>query len=324
VEETLELGPFILRYGTYWLVVWCGGLAVASLAYATRRYTPMQALGIGMMSVPLWTAFWGFLDSIPLIIDRGSDIGTASPARLSRIAYRSILVDLGYLGVGFLLWQRLAGRVLHLRLRTLAERLRAVGVPLGKGEGASLRAGYLLFPALLALAIGASVGLRLLFPGLVSGNEGDYFSRMTPFHAVFLSMAAAVTEELVYRALLMVALVRGLSRLHVPGAWPVAVVLQAILFGVAHAGYGTWMHIVVPFLFGLAAGAVAWRWGLWAAIALHFLIDLYAFGAEITDPAWFVAMLGLLLLLNVAASLGWSGVWFWSRLRGRRSAQGEI
>jgi membrane protease YdiL (CAAX protease family) len=60
--------------------------------------------------------------------------------------------------------------------------------------------------------------------------------------------------------------------------------VQAVIFGLAHASYGTVIQIVAPFLLGLLFGVVAKRQGLWAAIVAHFLVDMVALGAALLAP----------------------------------------
>jgi membrane protease YdiL (CAAX protease family) len=79
-------------------------------------------------------------------------------------------------------------------------------------------------------------------------------------------------------------------------------VLQALAFGLAHTGYGTWAHILGPFLFGLAMAWVALRLGILAAIVLHAAVDIISFSIDIApfDASAYGLMGGLLVAAIVA------------------------
>jgi hypothetical protein len=92
--------------------------------------------------------------------------------------------------------------------------------------------------------------------------------------------------------------------------------LQAILFAMAHGGYGTWVHVLLPLAFALLMGVFVVLVGVWGAVVVHFLIDLYVFGSYVAaGDAVVMVGLWLLLSLNAAATLAWlgEGAWRWSR-----------
>lgn len=319
---------FPLSYPSFWLVVWCSAGLAGFLAHAVGRARGARALGLALMTVPLWIAFWGFIDSIPLLQDTGTVLQPASRERLSRMFYRSALIDLGYVGVGFLLWAY-AGRLGDAArggFGGLARRMREAGVPTGgRSEARSAMLGYLGFPLLLLGTWIANYLLLHRLPQLKTADESLFWTRLTPYHVVLISAAAAVTEEIVYRALLMGGLAAALRRVTWMPGWgvmPVAVVVQALVFGGAHGGYGSWLHVVMPLLFGLVAGLVAWRLGLWAAIVLHFLVDVYVLGAELHAPTypWVVPALGALFAINVAAGVAYMASRLWRTWRVRAAA----
>ncbi len=307
MEEALI--PF--RYSIYWLAVWlaAGITGFVALAMHPGRW---RALGIGLLSVPVWTAIWGFIDSIPALADPGSVLQPASPDRLARMYYRSFLIDLGYIGAGFLALYKHHNWFGPLTTTRLASFAQECGVPLGRGEKASLVAGYLGFPLLFLGTAGASFLLGSV-EALNNGDESNFWINLEPYHVVMLSISAGVTEELVYRAVLMVGLLRATQSW---GCWsaPVAVAGQAIVFGLAHGGYGTIIHVLMPLLFGIVAGIVALRFGLWAAIVLHVLVDFYVFSSYLGDGPWFRFAVWT-LLVNVAISLAWASRWVWTKVR---------
>lgn len=99
-----------------------------------------------------------------------------------------------------------------------------------------------------------------------------------------IALGAALGEEFLFRGLLLAALRRRMPE----GA---AVGLQALLFGLAHAGQGDPLTVIGPAALGLAAGMVAVRFGLLAAILLHFEADVAFFALSTRDP--FLSALGI-------------------------------
>src|SRR5688572_13134371 len=237
----------------------------------------MQAAGIGVMTVPLWETAWGIADSFGPLVQGGFTFRAFTRHELSSLYLYKLVGDLGYLTLGFLLYCSQDWRsVLRQTPRGLASRLADVGLPTGpRGEASSAFLGLLAFPVLLVATLVVSSFLSG-FEQLTQSNEASIYDNMTVYHAVLISLAAGFGEELVYRGLLQT----GLSR-RMPMA--VAVVVQAVVFGFAHSGYGTWIHVILPTLFGLVAGLVAWRFGVWAAIVLHAMVDLVAFGADASN-----------------------------------------
>ncbi len=309
-----------LPYDTRLLLSWlCAALLAVGVRYGTKTSWP-RAIGIGIMTVPLWLTAWAYVNSIQRLADSGSVLPTYSTWTLSAIWSRSVLVDLGYIGTGFLL-AATEGRWRWLEahgLAGLATKAREMGLPLGgRSEGASLLWGLLVFPAfiLVTWVVNALVYAQ---PALVNGDETSVWDNMTPYHAIFISLAAGIGEELVYRGVLLVGLLHLLRRMEPRARVTLAVGIQALVFGFAHAGYGTWAHVIVPTLFGLVAGAIAMRYGIWAAILIHVLVDVYAFGLYAAqNAAWFWTLLLVLFFGNLALTFAWSMRWTYRRFIAR-------
>lgn len=87
---------------------------------------------------------------------------------------------------------------------------------------------------------------------------------------VALCVAAGVGEEIIYRAVLF-----GVLEF-LTGSWPVAAVLTALCFGLAHATQG-WGSIAITFVISLLAQWLVLRAGdLYLAMGAHFTYDLGA------------------------------------------------
>ncbi len=297
MEEFLNLDYYPHRL----LMAWGTSILVGILGHRWAGWHASKATGLAIMTVPIWSLLLGYINTFPVLADPASILQPISPARLSSIYAVGIVSDLGHLGAGFLIWQG-RGSIAHMtRLtpRQIAQRLRDVGLPMGgRSEAASIAIGTLAFPLLLA---GTWLTSFLLTQSstLQSGDESQVWKHMSLYHAIMISLSAGFGEELLYRGLLMVILARWMPA-------PAAVAIQAVIFGFAHAGYGTWTHVILPTLFGLIAGIAAYRYGIWSAIILHVLVDIYALGIEVARNApWTTTVLAVLLILNTLATLVW-------------------
>ena len=281
-------------------------LSAATLALGLGMRKPFhRSLGVGLMAVPVWETAWGILDSLVELQQGGFVFRAFTRHELSSLYLYKLVEDLGYLGLGFLVYnsQGRLGGLLGQGPRAIARGLAEAGLPSGRrGEGSSALLGLLAFPVLLVSTLVVN-GLLSRVDDLSQSDESSIYDNMTLFHALTISLAAAFTEELVYRGVIMV----GLSR-RMPMA--VAVLLQAVVFGFAHGGYGTWSHIIIAGLFGLVSGVVAWRFGLWAALVLHLLVDLFAFGADASSNVpWLWQAIVWAFLANCALTLGAVALW---------------
>lgn len=296
--------PALIPTWMFYAVPWALALLIAAIA--TPRIGTLRGLGLGLMTVPLTDTAMGIVESFGPLLQGGFVLKAYTTTQLSRIYSYKLLSDLGYLGVGFLLFA--GGRTWFKQTpRTLAAKLVGLGFPMGRrSEGASAFIGILGFPLLLLGTLGVGIATAG-FQSLRQSDESSVFANMTVYHAVLISLAAAFGEELVYRGFLQTVLGRRMPMV-------AAVLLQAVFFGFAHSGYATWIHVLMPTLFGIVAGLVAWRFGIWAAIVLHAVVDLYAFFAEVADrEPWMWALINAAFVANVALSGGWAIHWLVKR-----------
>ena len=311
----MPLEPALVPIWAFYAVPWVAGLGLGFSVHGARW---RAAVGLALMTVPLWETLLGIVDSFETLVAGGVTLRAYTTHELSRLYSIKLVSDLGYVGTGVLLWSSADGGLWAQGPRRIAQHLARAGFPMGRrSEGASALIGYVAFPVLLGGTLAASWFLGQ-FDTLQQSDESSVFDNMTPYHAVLISLAAAFGEEAVYRGVLLVLLLGAGHRIAqaagvAPGTardWTVglaAVTVQAVFFGFAHSGYATWIHVLLPTLFGLVAGIAAWRFGIWSAIVLHFLVDLYAFGAETaSSQPWLITGLGALLLVNLAVALGWA------------------
>src|SRR5437867_3886465 len=104
------------------------------------------------------------------------------------------------------------------------------------------------------------------------------------YDTFLLSLRAAVTEELVFRFLLLTAFFYILKKIFRPlidegfgiTQWIpflFSLLLSSLLFGVVHGTYG----FMIAFLAGIGLGIVYFKAGLESAILAHFLADFFFF-----------------------------------------------
>lgn len=296
--------PALIPTWMFYAVPWAIALLIAGVA--APRIGFLRGLGLGLMTVPLTDTLMGIIDSFGPLLQGGFILRAYTTTQLSRIYSYKLLSDLGYLGAGFLLFAG-GSRLFDETPRTLAAKMASLGFPMGhRSEGASAFIGILGFPLLLLGTLGVGIATAG-FQSLRQSDETSVFANMTVYHAVLISLAAAFGEELVYRGFLQTILGRRMPMV-------AAVLLQAIFFGFAHSGYATWIHVLMPTLFGIAAGLVAWRFGIWAAIVLHAVVDLFAFFAEVAarEP-WVWTLINGVFLANLVLSGGWAVYWLVKR-----------
>ncbi len=300
----------------FWLTAWSSA-ALFGAIYGLGRHAWRQTFGMALMLVGVMTTALAILNDLAPLIAGGREIVPFTRFQLSTFYMRKLLIELGYMGVGFLLW---SGWRPHDTLHDIARRLRETGLPMGgRSEGRSALIGYLGFPVLLAATYVFTVVVEQQAPRLVNNDETGIWQHSTWFSTIMLSAAASLGEEILYRGFILVGLSKILQRWMRPTAalWT-ACSLQAVFFGFAHASYGNWLHVLQATSFGFISGAVAILFGIMAAIVLHFLIDIYAIGVHVDSEIWFLFLLAT-LLANVLVTIGAGGRWLW-----KRSADGEI
>lgn len=293
-----------MDYGARYLLAWLG---VALLAWCLRYFAKdpwHKSLGYAIMTWPVWLSFWSFFPNIQTVLDTGSVLRPYTEAQLDSIIFRGGTRKLLYPAAGLVIytqawkagsWREWMQKIPH--------------IPMGcwtKTEAQSAKAGLIMFPVFLAVSAGIN-WLVYQAPLLATGDESSVWANMTPLRNIGISLQAAIGEEILYRAVLLV----GLLRFFHPWA---AITIQGVIFGIAHSGYGTIAHILVPLAFGLFSGWIVFYTGFWSAVILHFLIDVYAFGADTARNApWFEGVLLIGIAIMSAITLSFVTKWAFSR-----------
>ena len=254
-----------------------------------RWWKPLLGLVLGTLYYLTFSVVYGLGVLLPYLLFSGADL--ADPDAIMSLAVPdtqnpvSILLTLG--SVALMLPAALLG-MLSVGL-TPAKRLWSVAL--------RIRWRWIIrtiVPALVALVVINVLGiaLEIAFAGGVDASEFVEEPPALDTQAALFSMLLvlllvpiqATAEELVFRGALMQSLgawfsgVRGTGGFasFVRGPWlPIAI--PAIAFGFAHI-YDVWGWLIVVMM-ALVAGWISWRTGgLEAAITLHVLNNLIAFG----------------------------------------------
>lgn len=148
----------------------------------------------------------------------------------------------------------------------------------------------------IAIAYVAAFGLASQVSGILNAgdDESRYWINITLPLIVLVSATAGLTEEFLFRGLL-------LKRLQGWMPWGVAALLQALLFGFIHAGYGSWTHVLGPLAFGLGMAWVSRVLGIVPAMLLHAQVNVVFFAFDVGPD--YVAANGLLGIAGLAALL---------------------
>ncbi|MCA1812582.1 MAG: CPBP family intramembrane metalloprotease [Halobacteriales archaeon] len=285
----MALDPFFLA-----------GFVVAALLAAllwAPRPPGLGWVGALLMAYPLGRALAYAAEVAPRVLANPVLQPVSAQALLLQVVHDLSFGLLLPLGGALLRWRhRATGRVHDARDAVAAAR--AALLPAGVGRGAAgrdaaLDALALLGVTLLLLLLGLALGG--VVPGLGMANESAVWANLTLPLLLALSLAAAVSEEFVYRGLLLRALERRVA------GWA-ALLIQALAFGFIHSGYGNLAHVLGPLLFALLMGLVAQRVGLLACVAVHAGIDIayLALAAPQLQP-WSLALPGLLALAGLAS-----------------------
>lgn len=250
-------------------VAWSGILPYA-LAFAlvgalvrTRRLRERepepalrQRLGLVLLMAPIFTLVGVGLASLPSLRESSASVA-ASPDLLASKALLHLSL---YLAVP------LAGLILVLGKRFWYKAAYALAP--GRDE--------LVHGLRVSVALSSLLGALVWMTWAISGGDGGllavdgaslFFSRTTPLVALALSVIAAVAEELCFRGVLLDAL-----DARVPTK--AAVAIQAVAFGLIHAGYGSLLHVLAATAFGVVVGVLAVRSGLVPAIGTHLSVNL--------------------------------------------------
>lgn len=124
---------------------------------------------------------------------------------------------------------------------------------------------------ILLLVVAGSTCLRLIADVFHWQTESAIVSRLIAYDSpikLFIVVTAAYTEEILFRGYLMPRM-----QLFFKGTW-MPVVLSALIFGLAHFRYATFVNIAGPVFIGFVFAAYYQRYrNIRVLIICHFIID---------------------------------------------------
>ncbi len=291
----------------YFLPVWLG---VAVLGTGRYRFDAARAVGATLILMAVWRPIYGSFPELTELFRATGVLRSYAVFTLYRIVSVKLLFEILFGFVGLLL---LTGRFPYVQKRPawhndVAAALASIQSRIKRNVWTDLGLGC---TALLLAFFGSQSLAEILnqFRTLRTGADASQiWSNMTPLLVFLLSLAAGIGEELLFRGFLQTYFER-LWRRALPGdpiiALLLAIFVQAILFGIVHAGNLTVIGVLIPFSFGVLAGFVFRFWGMLAIMYAHTAIDVFAFGFEAGTnhfPGIFV-FLTIFFFLNLAVGI---------------------
>jgi membrane protease YdiL (CAAX protease family) len=287
-------------------VSWLIGFAPV---YARRPgWTWPRALGLALLASPFVRMAVDFADTVLAAYQRYQQTGTVFQV-LQPVPAFALWDDVAQRLLWYAVLPLLGLLLMHdAWTRDARDAARDIGREHGLAPRASWRrdalAGLALFFA-IAIAYVAAYGVDRLVPASAAGSdESRYWRNVTIPLILLLSAASGISEEFLFRGVLLSWLQRRLP-------WVAAAVTQAFLFAIIHAGYGSWTHMVGPLLFGLGMAWVARVLGVLPAALLHAQVNVLFFTFDVAPD--YVAANGALgaaalaaLVLALAAASAWA------------------
>lgn len=261
------------------------------------EWTWVKAVGLALVASPFVRMALNFYTSIDALF-----VYTVLPPlprdAMWRSVGRNLVEDFLFPVVGLLLLHNAFPGWASRRARRgrVPEMLTANGLAPRHSWGRDALRGLTLFFCIALAYLGALAIAGLFSPQQAGGDESQYWRNITIPLILLVSGVAGLTEELLFRGILL----KRLGRV-MPWTW--AAILQAVLFGLIHAGYGTWTHVVGPAAFGLGMAWVARVLGVVPAALLHAQVNIVFFSLDVAhlNPGVY-GLLVALALVNVAAA----------------------
>jgi len=298
-----DLRTLILYYFILFLPLW----AVLGVTGTARfRWSFLQFLGATLVCIAVWRPLHGSFPALTQLATASGVLRAYTVPEMYTIVSHKLLHETFLIVAGLLL---LVNRFPWLQKTPESGDWRATLTALNAQSR---------FRPALTLALGATAFAVALIGSLVlddllsrtavgqaGADDTRVFERITPGLVVLLSFAAGAGEELIFRGVLQPTFERAFRRLAPTLVSAVlAIIAQAVLFGVVHAGYGNWIHVLLPFGFGLLTGLTCRLLGIGPAIYAHFMIDVFAFGYDASQRYdWVNPALNVLLYANLIAGI---------------------
>lgn len=271
-----------------------------------KRMTWVQCVGLALVLHPFIRMLVGLLRTAPLLFTP-TVLEPASPIALWMSVERQIWSNLALPLIGLFLlhngYRDAAAGSSYARAR-FADALAEHGVAPRHSIRRDVQRGLALFVFIAAAYLVAYLVAHALAPVVQAGSdESLYWRNITIPLIIMLSLSAGFAEEFLFRGLLLTHLARRMP-------WVAAALLQAVFFGLIHAGYGTWTHVLGPFVFGLGMAWVARHLGVLVAALLHAQVNIVFFTVDVAPTYLSVhGGLGVVALAGVSVALLAACVW---------------
>ena len=252
-----------------------------------------------------WRLFWLLCGLVFLSVPFGVPYMVAVQNALAKVANTSpastfvVLVGLvvnAFVYIPLVALGMFASARAHLLGAPLLASLSAGGSPKGQQAKSSLVAGVKIGSLVgIGVAILTAISQPLLKRYFVehTGRPWPSIGNPSPWQGLFGGVYASISEEIVFRFFLLSIVAWLLS--HVwraedgilpKGAFWIANVISALIFGLAHLSGATQLGIALPpivaqvlllnGLVGLGLGWLYWKYGVESAMVAHFIVDIIA------------------------------------------------
>lgn len=199
--------------------------------------------------------------------------------------------------------------------RLASPRAAATPAVFGRTAGAYLLLGpYCAYK--VAFFLGTSTQLGWWAPASNLSDPNVLATWMPWLHPIAAALRAGFAEECLFRAIPLATAALIGRRFGKPRLWiGAALILQAVVFGAAHANYPNmpaYARLVELILPSILYGLMYLRLGLLPVILLHFAFDVFAYGLPLVASTAPGASLHLMIMVGVALiPLGWVMVARW-------------
>lgn len=192
------------------------------------------------------------------------------PSKVERIAASEDLLIMNTLLTTFLLllpvilWLHFVD---NMKMRDMVRYLRLNR----EGFSTAFAYGILCFLFIFFLHIATILVLQSLHINVKNPVAQKIAMSLSPVSMIFISVVQSTGEEVFFRGFL-------LRKIQEKSSGLAAILITAILFGLAHLSYGTWYQLLMPTFIGLVFGYIVIKTNnLYSSITSHITLNLVMF-----------------------------------------------
>ena len=259
-------------------------------------------------------AIWGIPQVLPNLPDYGSTLILVVPVIVNVVSFDGVLSQIYYI----LLFLAVTISILIMFIKAYKPIL-----ALENGDDKSVReTAFFEVPVLFAVLFFWELVFVLILQGF--GVELDTLPDMDTWKWMYELLEASVWEEVITRILIIglpMALIALMMRHKGKDSWKylfggfgfsrtamVLIVFSAVIFGAGHLNNWGWWKFFPTFAFGLIAGYLFCKYGVYATILLHFMTDYMTAESWVngTDAS---VMTALFILLTALACVPYTYIY---------------